>query len=114
LRNTPQALSLSIIRPYPSDVRHLLSLAAALEINLLLFFFLIFLIWRKNGTPLTPFLLFCLLFSFAVLMRIGYTINILGAIVRYRSIILPFLFVPMFAKIDWEKLYRIVSGNIKN
>ena len=33
--HTPQALSLSIIRPYPSDVKHLLSLAAALEINLL-------------------------------------------------------------------------------
>ncbi len=40
--NTPQAITLSTIRPYPSDVRHLLSLAAAMEIGLLIMLFLIF------------------------------------------------------------------------
>ncbi|MGZ5189933.1 MAG: hypothetical protein ACXWCZ_02875, partial [Flavisolibacter sp.] len=41
--NAPQALSLSTIRPYPSDVRHLLSLVAATEITLILLLFLVFL-----------------------------------------------------------------------
>ena len=85
--NAPQALSLSIVRPYPSDVRHLLSLVAATEITLILLLFVVFLLWRKNKTPLNPFLLFCIFFSFSVLMMIGYTVNNLGAIVRYRSII---------------------------
>ena len=112
LTNTPQALSLSMLRPYPSDVKHLLSLAAALEINLILLLFLIFLVWRKNGKPISPFLLFCLFLSFGILMMIGYTVNILGAIVRYRSIILPFLVIPMIALTNWKRVFQLISGNM--
>jgi hypothetical protein len=114
LINAPQAFSLSALRPYPSDVRHLLSLAAAMEIAFILLFFLIFLFWRKNGTPLSPFLLFCLFFSFSVLFMIGYSVNNLGAIVRYRSIVFPLLLVPMAAKIDWARIGRFIFQNIKN
>ena len=114
VENAPQALALSIIRPYPSDVKHLLSLAAAIEINLLLLFFIAFLFWRRNGFPLSPFLLFCLLLSFGILMMIGYTVNILGAIVRYRSIVLPFLVIPMAALIDWQRIGKLLIGNINN
>lgn len=112
--NAPQAISLSILRPYPSDVRHLLSLVAATEITVILVFFIVFLVWRKNETPLAPFLLFCIFFSFGVAMMIGYTVNNLGAIVRYRSIILPLLIVPMAAKIDWQRINQLIAGNIKN
>jgi len=46
----PQTLSLSILRPYPSDVRHIFSLAAATEADLLLLLFIVFLLFptRKN------------------------------------------------------------------
>lgn len=110
--NSPQAFALSTIRPYPSDVRHLLSLAAATEINFLLLVFLVFLIWRRNGSSLTPFLTFCIFFAFSMLMMIGYSVNVLGAIVRYRSIVLSFLVIPVVAKIDWEKVGRLFLGNI--
>jgi len=109
--NAPQAFTLSCIRPYPSDVHHLLSLAAAVEINAMILLFIIFLFWRKNGSTVGPFLLFCLFFSFSVLMTIGYSVNVLGAIVRYRSIVFPFLFVPMIAKIDWEKISKFLFNN---
>lgn len=113
LANSPQALSLSTIRPYPSDVHHLLSLAAATEINFLLVLFVVFLFWRrKNGTPLSPLILFCIFFSFAVLMMIGYTVNVLGAIVRYRSIVLPLLMVPVIARIDWKRISSLFLNNI--
>ncbi|HEY0732705.1 MAG TPA: hypothetical protein VGD33_09835, partial [Chitinophagaceae bacterium] len=114
LRNTPQALSLSLLRPFPSDVRHLLSLAATIEINLLLAFFIVFLIWRTKGPGLTPFILFCIFFSLSVLLMIGYTVNFLGAIVRYRSIVLPFLIIPIMALIDWNKFGNLLLGNINN
>ncbi|MFL5789600.1 MAG: hypothetical protein ACJ748_16185, partial [Flavisolibacter sp.] len=110
--NAPQAFSLSVLRPYFSDIRHLLSMAAAVEINFFLLLFLIFLIWRKNGVGFTPFILFCISFSFLILMMIGYSVNVLGAIVRYRSIVLPLLIIPMIAKIDWGKIYNIIFGNI--
>ncbi|HVF96780.1 MAG TPA: hypothetical protein VM871_05645, partial [Flavisolibacter sp.] len=111
--NLPQAFTLSVIRPYPSDVRHLLSLAAALEINFLLLLFVIFLFWRRRGRVLSPFLLFCLFFSFSVLMMIGYSVNILGAIVRYRSIVLSLLVIPMVALTDWSKISRLLLSNIE-
>lgn len=107
IKNAPQALSISTIRPYPADVRHLLSLAASLEINFLLFLFVISLIWRRKGSSAPPFLFLCIFLSFSVLMMIGYTVNFLGAVVRYRSIILPFLIVPVVAQIDWSRIKSI-------
>jgi hypothetical protein len=110
--NAPQAISLSILRPYPSDVRHLLSLAASLEINFLILFFVLFLFIRRKGGRIQPFTLFCIFLSLAILMMIGYTVNNLGAIVRYRSIVLPFLIVPMAIQMDWDKLAARLGFNI--
>jgi hypothetical protein len=113
-KNAPEALSLSVLRPYPSDVRHLLSLVAAVEINLLLLIFIIFLFCRKNGAPLNPFVFFCIFFSFSVLIMIGYTVNNLGAIARYRSIVLPLLMIPIAARIDWTRVSQFMGFNIPN
>ncbi len=112
LKNAPQALGLTLLRPYPSDVKHLLSLAASVETYLLLFCFLIYLFWR-NKKPKGPFLLFCIFFSFSILLTIGYTVNFLGAIVRYRSIVLPFLVIPMIASINWQKFFNAINRNIR-
>ncbi len=112
--NIPQALTLSTIRPYPADVKHLLSLAAATEINFLLLLFAVFLFWRKNVSANRPFILFCIFLSFSVLMMIGYTVDVLGAIVRYRSIVLSLLIIPVVATIDWDKVDNLFLGNIKN
>lgn len=114
LENAPQAFALAAIRPYPSDVRHLLSLAAALEIAVVWILFLVFAFWRKSGTGLSPFLLFCIFFSFSVLFMIGYSVNNLGAIVRYRSIVFPLLLTPLLAKINWSGINEILFKNIKN
>jgi hypothetical protein len=113
LKNTPQAINLSSIRPYPSDVRHILSLAAAIEIDTLLFLFLIFLWFHRKGQRSRDFILFCLFFSFSVLLAIGFSVNNLGAIVRYRSIIMPLLVIPMIASMDWKRISRIFNNNIR-
>lgn len=116
LKNTPQAFNLSTIRPYPSDVRHILSLAAAIEINVLLLLFVLFLIWRTNGhaSYARNFLYFCVFFSLTLLMAIGFSVNNLGAIVRYRSVIMPLLIIPMAAQINWKRLGELIFNNIKN
>jgi hypothetical protein len=113
LVNAPQALSLTTIRPYPSDVRHLLSLVAAAEINFLLLLFLAFLFIRRKGGPPTSFILFCIFLSFSILMMVGYTVNILGAIVRYRSIVLPLLMTPIIVNIDWDRIWNWIKPYIK-
>lgn len=110
--NTPQALSLSV-RPFPADVHHLLSLAAALEMATLFIICLLFIFWRMPGPRANPVLLFGLFFAFSLLLMIGYSVNNIGAIVRYRSIILPFIIVPLMARIDWNRIARIIQGDIK-
>jgi hypothetical protein len=114
LKNIPQAFNLSTLRPYPGDVKHILSLAAAVEINLLLLLFLLFLFFRKNRIHSRPFIWFCVFFSATLLLTIGFTVNNLGAIVRYRSIIIPLLIVPIAAQIDWARVAKLVFNNIKN
>lgn len=114
LKNTPQAINLSTIRPYPGDVHHLLSLAAAIEIDSILVIFLLFLISRRNNLRSISFIYFCIFFSFSLLLAIGFSVNNLGAIVRYRSIILPLLIIPMAAQIDWKMLNNLIFNNIKN
>jgi hypothetical protein len=113
IKNIPQAITLSTLRPFPGDVKHLLSLAAAVEIDLLLFVFILFLVFRSNGIQSKNFLYFCIFFSFSVLITIGYTVNFLGAIVRYRSIVIPLLVVPMAALIDWKRVEKVFFSNIK-
>jgi hypothetical protein len=114
LKNTPQAITLSSIRPYPSDVKHILSLAAAIEVNALLLLFLLFLFWPKSRPESKNLMYFCLFFSISILLAIGFSVNNLGAIVRYRSVILPLLVIPMAASIDWRRFGKIFSNNIKN
>jgi hypothetical protein len=116
LKNTPQAINLSTIRPYPSDVKHILSLAAAIEINILFLVFVLYLFFRikGKGMPSKNLMYFCVFFSFTLLLTIGFTVNNLGAIVRYRSIIMPLLVIPMVAQIDWKRIGRILQFNIRN
>ncbi len=113
LKNTPQAITLSAIRPYPSDVKHILSLAAAIEVMALLLMFAVFLIWPKNGVHSKNLIYFTVFFSMSVLLAIGFSVNNLGAIVRYRSIILPLLVIPMAALTDWSRLGNLFNSNIK-
>jgi hypothetical protein len=113
LINTPQAITLSTIRPYPSDVHHILSLAAAIEINVLLLLFVLFLLFRQKGTQSKNLIYFCAFFSFSLLLAIGFSVNNLGAIVRYRSVIIPLLVVPLVARTDWDRVFALFLNNIK-
>jgi hypothetical protein len=108
IKAIPQALSLSALRPYPGDIQHILSLAAAIEIDFILLLFILFLFCRNPTRVNKTFICFCLFFSFTTLLSIGYTVNFIGAIVRYRSILLPFLVTPIVALTDWNKVKRLV------
>lgn len=114
LTNFPKALSTASIRPHPGDVKHLLSLAAATETTILLLLFLCFLIWKRPLDRPKVFIWFCVFFAISFLLTIGYTVNFIGAIVRYRSIILPFLFAPVLCLTDWQRIYHLVGNNITN
>jgi hypothetical protein len=59
----------------------------------------------RPGSP-NSFTLFCIIFSFSGLLIIGATVPFVGAIVRYRSIFLPFLVAPALCGLHAKPLIR--------
>ena len=115
IKNMPQAITLSSVRPYPSDVHHLLSLAAAIETHLILLLLLLFLLFpRRNITESKNLLYFCCFFSFSLLLAIGFSVNNLGAIVRYRSVILPLVVTLMAVHTNWTRIISFFGQFKKN
>jgi len=113
-KNTPQAVTLAFLRPYPGDVHHLLSLVASVEINLMLLLFLLFLLFRKKNGPLAKNVVYlCMFLSVSILLAIGFSINNLGALVRYRSIVIPLLMIPVITQTDWPRIGNLVFGKNK-
>jgi hypothetical protein len=105
-RNAGHALKVGLLRPAPGDVRNTFSFLACLEqYGILLLFCAWLLVHSKLRRP-HPFVVCCLFFSFSLILLIGYTVNFLGAVVRYRSLILPLLVTPLLATIDWNKIRR--------
>ena len=103
--NTPQALDHSLLRPYFTDYKLSASLLPlSLELFMYELLLLLFLFFRNKNIKQHSFIVFGLFFSFSILLIIGYTIPVIGAIVRYRSIYLPFLLTPLICNINWQKV----------
>lgn len=104
LNNSPQALNHTLMRPYLTEKSTLLYISAAFEILIYEILFLLFLLFRLKNKKTEPFIYFGIFFSLSMFLMIGYTIPIIGAIVRYRSIYFPLLIIPLLCYTDWEKL----------
>jgi hypothetical protein len=107
--NFPQSIDHGLLRPYLFEKRSLKYLYPfAIEILLyeLLFLFFIFLPKQNIITSINnrAFILFGLFFGLSIIVIIGYTIPITGAIIRYRSIYLPFILTPLLCSINWKRL----------
>jgi hypothetical protein len=85
VKNVPEALTNSSIRPWPTDPGSKLKIISFLE-SLLLFIFLIFAIWKRRKLSKNEQLIVFSLVTFALLLflLIGWTTPVLGAIARYR------------------------------
>ena len=110
--NAPQALNHTLMRPYLSENVTLFYIPLAVEIlfyEILVFAYIFF----PSKKPLDDgFIYFGLFFTFSIFLLIGYTIPILGAIVRYRSVYFPFLITPLVCLIDVNRIK--VGLNLKN
>jgi hypothetical protein len=109
--NAPQAFNLALMRPYLSKIGNLQFSPFALEIFLMeiLFFLLVF--FHKRDQLINPVVYFSLFFSLTMLMMAGFTVPIMGAIVRYRSIYFIFLLIPIVSYIDWKKIHNFLKAN---
>ncbi|MEP3387049.1 MAG: hypothetical protein ABJO02_02620 [Reichenbachiella sp.] len=93
LKLTPQAINVSIFRPYLWEVSNPLMLLSAFE-SLLFTLLTIKLIFRKKNLMSTiienPFLLFCLTFSIIFAFAVGISTFNFGTLVRYKIPLMPF------------------------
>jgi hypothetical protein len=103
LKETPKAFFRSLFRPYPWEARNPLFILPALE-NLLLILFLLLLIQYRKKPDYSSLAGFCLAFSLSLLWLIGITTPVLGALVRYRAVALPFLLLAILSFIDTDKI----------
>jgi hypothetical protein len=111
IANLPRALDHSLLQPHWWNIslstKYLFPFAAEFFLyEMILLLFIFFFIKKKKLVINEPFILFGLFFSLSVFLMIGYTIPIVGAIIRYRSIYLPFILSPLLCNINWDFLVR--------
>lgn len=92
----PSAIDMAFFRPHVTELHNTSYLPAIAEVLLLWGAIIVsFFFKRKKATPSQrAYILFCIIFSVSFLLIAGYTITFSGAIVRYRAMVLPFLFTP--------------------
>jgi hypothetical protein len=98
IRLAPQAINVSLFRPYIWEVRNPLMLLSALE-SMLLLFLTCYIIIKKNiglATAITNMnVLFALIFSISFAFAVGVSTYNFGTLVRYKIPLLPFFLVAL-------------------
>ncbi len=108
LQNLPQAILNGFFRPLVTDYKYSnLLIPQIIELVMYQLIILSFLIFKKQTNYFNnPFILFGLFIGIYLCVFIGYSVPVIGAIVRYRAIYLPFIITPFLCSIDFEKLKR--------
>jgi hypothetical protein len=105
VKNSPQAFVNTLLRPFVWESRSPIILMASIENMVVILFIILCLLFskpfKKTGWQ---YVLFCLSFSVIQLLFIGSTIPVVGAIVRYKVPVLPFLLITFLLMLDKEKI----------
>lgn len=106
VQEAPGALRRSFLSPYPGEFNHFYMSLFAAEITMYwVLFLIVMLFYRKHILLKNDFILFGIVFTFLIFLFTGYITTNAGALVRYRSIYLPFFITPLLCSIDWQKIY---------
>jgi hypothetical protein len=97
-RLAPQAINVSLFRPYIWEVKNPLMLLSALE-SMLLFVLTIYIIFKKNVGLLAAVtnmnVVFALIFSISFAFAVGVSTYNFGTLVRYKIPLLPFFLIAL-------------------
>lgn len=93
LINTPQALKTSMLLPYPWQVHSAMTAIYCIENIFVLLLIFIALFFIKPQALHPDLVLFCLFYCLTMLILIGLVTPILGGIERYKSVVIPFIFI---------------------
>jgi len=109
--NAPQAYNHLLLRPYPWELPAKSLLPLNIELIVYQLLFILFLFFRRKENKGDPVITFGVFFSFTIFLFIGYIMPNIGSIVRYRSIYLPFLLIPVICGINWKKIAATIKIN---
>ncbi|MDQ3111041.1 MAG: hypothetical protein M3R17_14200 [Bacteroidota bacterium] len=105
VKETPQSFFNVLLRPFIWEAKNPIFLLPALE-NLLFIAMLVLIVCFRGKISNPEIFGFCISFSLLLLLVIGLTTPVLGALVRYRIAAQPFLFIAMLMLIDREKVMK--------
>jgi len=108
----PQAVNVSLFRPYPWESKNPLMLLSSIEaMALLIFTVLLFAIhpWRSLRSLSNPTVAFCLVFSITFAFAVGVSTFNFGTLTRYRIPLLPFYLLALVILADRSKSERNVE-----
>lgn len=107
----PQAVVVTLFRPFPWEAKKVIVFLSALEA--LFFVYLTFKAFQKRGIPKTlslifkdPNLLFCLTFSLIFAFAVGISTYNFGALSRYKIPCLPFYASFLLIVINYHKINK--------
>lgn len=93
LRLAPQAINVSLFRPYLWEVRNPLMLLSALE-GMTMLFLTLYVLWKSGvgffKKAMQPEILFCLIFSLIFAFAVGISTYNFGTLSRYKIPMMPF------------------------
>jgi hypothetical protein len=107
IRNAPAALKNTFFRPYITELKSPMMLLAGIETILILVILLMCILFIKPLKEISwEYVLFCLSFVVLQFLIIGETTPVLGAVVRYKTIALPFLVTAFLFVLDKGKISK--------
>lgn len=111
-KNIPFALYHSIFRICFLKPNSVFELIAIVEAQMIFLFILLALFFYKKPSEAQSALIwFCLCAAIGLFLLIGFTVPVMGAMVRYKLPALLFLVVALFLLIDFNKIKGKFSGN---
>jgi hypothetical protein len=107
IKNIPESLANSVLRPYPGDPGSWLKIPAMFEVWIIFFVFLICITYRRKLNGAEKGLIGALfIFALSLYLLIGWTTPVIGAIARYRfPAQLAVVFIGLIL-IDSKKIFK--------
>lgn len=109
LKAVPNALVISVIRPFPNEIKSGAVLIYFFENLAILFFIIIALVCIKKQNKHTNMVAFCVSYCLLMLVLIGLSTPLYGGIERYKSVVIPFMLILLLLIYDKDKFRRILK-----
>ena len=106
LNNLPSAANFTFLHPLPGE-GGLFYIPFSFEMIACYLLFLISIVYPDRSSRASPLVLFSFNFAILLFLLIGYCVPNVGAIIRYRSLGMPFLFLAATLATDWKRVFTI-------